>query len=137
MREIKFRAWDGNKMRHKGFSIDSHGAAYWTGDYLMEIWPFEEESIMQYTGLKDNNGKEIYEGDVLRGEYGGVYVVKFGSYEQEHEGWTRDCGGWTEEGTGWYLVSEREWFEMTLVKDDGWEVIGNIYELPVQGVEDV
>jgi uncharacterized phage protein (TIGR01671 family) len=61
MREIKFRAWDdlNKRMIHsyaKGFNnILSEG------DILNRY-----ENIMQFTGLHDKNGKEIYEGDLLR-----------------------------------------------------------------------
>ena len=58
MREIKFRAWDGKKML-KNVPID----AVTLGKYLDFIGT--SLSVMQYTGLADKNGVEIYEGDVL------------------------------------------------------------------------
>lgn len=73
MREIKFRVWD------KGFMdedvlVDSRGAFgdpekhYNTPN--IEIEPYSENAvIMQYTGLKDKNDKEVYEADVI--EYQG------------------------------------------------------------------
>jgi hypothetical protein len=62
MREIKFRAWDKSKqMWERNFSISNNGSFLRLGiGQKSEFW-----EVMQYTGLKDKNGKEIYEGDVV------------------------------------------------------------------------
>lgn len=72
-REIKFRAWDGNKMIfHEGGKsvgnphIDFNGRIYSIGE--SKHW-----SLMQCSGLKDKNGKEIFESDIVKLYYKGIY----------------------------------------------------------------
>ena len=62
MKELKFRAWDGKKM------IDDVIPASETS--IVELFEYEHkvtevEAVEQYTGLKDKNGKEIYENDIV------------------------------------------------------------------------
>src|SRR5699024_6625964 len=68
MREIKFRAWDTEKNKMvKVDTIDFYNGNVNDVDfYNQEIHFGYSTVLMQYTGLKDKNGTEIYEGDVVQ-----------------------------------------------------------------------
>lgn len=110
-RVIKFRAWDGEKMRDD-IRISNDGFAYDLDIGKERSWP-----LMQFTGLHDRNGKEIYEGDVVRvapaqGLYTGLMEVF-----------------WNEDGCWEPFVYPND--PTCGYKDHrGAEVIGNIYENP-------
>ena len=63
MRQIKFRAWDGKQMHYFDLSDT--------------IAPSLELNVMQFTGLPDKNGREIYEGDVLKSLGTDICVVRW------------------------------------------------------------
>ena len=79
MREIKFRAWN-KENKLMVYNNEYNSASYWASDIgiingrfnnnLHYIW-------MQYTGIKDKNGKEIYEGDIIRNIVGEKYLVYY------------------------------------------------------------
>jgi hypothetical protein len=73
-RAIKFRAWDNTlKQWSRAFDMDNAGEVY------PAATPHQGEIvIMQYTGLEDRHGREIYEGDiVLRHKVNGASSRKF------------------------------------------------------------
>ena len=121
-REIKFRAW--HKDLKKMFKI---------GQITLEkgTWNFEPNDrdfigmsipsqtsfvLMQYTGLHDKNGKEIYEGDILKVYYKGMSGVGYVEYDNDY------CE---------YKIiinTDKDYF--SLWKSIDLEKIGNIYDNP-------
>ena len=115
-REFEFRAWltKYNKMV-KIYSWNIWQEYFMCREYNSEFY-LEETPIMQYTGLKDMKGKEIYEGDILFESFSEKYfkvVFENGSFKAEFEG-----------------DFEEHSFDLIDVVAQGCEVVGNIYENP-------
>ena len=93
----------------------------------MEIYGTKDYPLMQYTGLKDKNGKEIYSGDIVRDERGKVGVlddVKIGTWFM----WLHEYQDFR---NGMEIVIAESTGDMQTASFlEGTEVIGNIYEHP-------
>ncbi|KHO63375.1 phage uncharacterized protein TIGR01671 [Thermoanaerobacter sp. YS13] len=122
MREIKFRAW--HKERKEMYYQDKPIQAdfIFMGNTLAvdckqikEFIPYEKVVLMQYTGLKDKNNKEIYEGDIVRyfdGMTGGIYFdEEFAAFRIE-----------------WLKCDKYSNIEEIIAKNC--EVVGNIFQNP-------
>ncbi len=125
-REIKFRAWDkGSEYMHSNVQSGVYeDPDDWTE--FSTVLGLERFEVMQYTGLKDKNGKEIYEGDVV--EYNDFNSLKTGGHAEDKIIVGKVifiCGMWmVEENNCGHDLYEG------LVNDEEFEVIGNIYENP-------
>lgn len=105
MREVKFRAW--NKAKNR-----------------MEYDVYKEyDNLMQYTGLKDKNDKEIYEGDII--ELGcGRGIVNIGECDFQ------TYGSMNQYSCICVYVEYFNFEKEILRKESKFEIIGNIYENP-------
>ena len=100
MRVIKFRAWD------------KAGKIMLDWDKIKYLLDTPHFILMQFTGLEDKNGKEVFEGDIIQ-RYGGKYKNK--QYLLGKPYVIKWCLGSRQ--NGWNIASAKDF-----------EVIGNIYE---------
>ncbi len=136
MRDIKFRVWD--KQKKKIFYDVDCVSVSLGGGLILNFQEDESDvsefyELMQYTGLKDKNGREIYEGDIVRHQSGFITQIGKGFSVVE---WC-ECGWFYR----WYQI-EHENTETGEIEAAGWkytkmydsdgcdDIIGNIYENP-------
>ncbi len=122
MREIKFRVWD-EKLCIM-FSPDNQIGGLWSiKESHNGIVKYEDGILMQFTGLKDKNGKEIYEGDILKGLDPNNEAIEL--FEVE---WDNKYSGYFFE----YAFSDygRSTIGCGIEFGFEFEIIGNIYENP-------
>ncbi len=117
MREIKFRAWVTNRDGvtysngdHMEYDVTIQDGKYADVESGWDIHGTYDCPLMQYTGLKDKNGKEIYEGDIL---FDGIGMRLPITVEEYH---------------GYRFMWGKDQLYKGLATDG--EIIGNIYENP-------
>jgi uncharacterized phage protein (TIGR01671 family) len=125
-REIKFRAFSD---RIGMFNVDVLAISECTWDCPdhgkrgVSIAYQPSIKLMQYTGLKDKNGKEIYEGDIVRATYDGAIGHSEIIWDSHKAMFMCVCNRIKERPVGgWYAY---DWAHRSVI-----EVIGNIYENP-------
>lgn len=125
MREIKFRAWE-----NRPDDVNCPGSMSYDQKFCHAMIRHPDGLIiMQYTGLKDKNGVEIYEGDIVRMNYGippliEVLVIEYADDEEVFDGLS--VSGW------WMRNKDKDRLSASLCKiyTPDIEVIGNIHENP-------
>ena len=94
-----------------------------TGD--MRLCPMQDFSIGQFTGLRDKNGKEIYEGDIIRSfDSKGEPIIHYIQYDDEEAGFVAVLKG-SAKGDFGYGRCYQQW-----ITECEKEVIGNIHDNP-------
>lgn len=137
MREIKFRAWVefepevsvGSQLGEMQYDVQNGDTL---GNTFADALNSPRCTVMQYTGLKDKNGKEIYEGDYLADDYDGE-----GNYVLHRIVWDADAAAFIIEMlydavNNWQPIEDGIYWLPRDKKHGGidFEVIGNIYDNP-------
>lgn len=109
MRELKFKAFLANGKMSKSFGLAAH-----------EI-DLVNAHIMQYTGIKDVNNNEIYEGDIVKSYHG--EFEEYNTSQVEFNNGTFSLGKYWKDGI-------HDWYSMEQYSESELKIIGNIHENP-------
>jgi len=112
-RELKFRVWD--KAENEFSDVSEYDSWNWFDRFRDPKIP-ETLTIQQYTGIKDKNETEIYEGDIIQYQDGSYQSPKYDKVVVE---WRSENDGY--DYNGWKLID-------TFLQGGECEVIGNIFE---------
>lgn len=122
-RVIKFRAWDDVEKKMIDFPLNQliNGCSSGASVYFHGLRSFRN-NIMEYIGLKDKNGIEIYDGDLIRGSGKPLKVIfQDGAFIGKHE--SHKLNSWTDLRI--WNDTKHQKKRITI-----WEIVGNIYENP-------
>lgn len=131
MRRIKFRAWDGEKMIYppEGYMFEASIVAsnYPAAGVTTNNFGRKDFRLMQYTGLKDKNRNDIYEGDIVQFRSTDSYEYdKAFDYENLGDTPIKAVMAWNEEACGFRAAIQSRF---KIVKEM-LEIVGNIHEHP-------
>jgi uncharacterized phage protein (TIGR01671 family) len=138
MREIKFRAWDCSPDTIRA-TTGARGIMFYEDevtahDDVWNIGHWEGNALTQFTGLKDKNGKEIYEGDIVHSwsEYDeGQRISDHGTWEVywRIDRWHLRSPEYGEWDNGDYYQGDEVYWNAE-IGSSKMEVIGNVWENP-------
>jgi len=125
----KFRCWHKVRRDMCPCSLVADGAGVVTDVQIIStqrFFPLESVVLMQFTGYKDEDGRDIYDGDVLAGESD---TVEGGDRRRVYWGYFEDC---CVNGHTWLLTGNK-WMNSVYEHHDSMRVVGDAY----QGIPDV
>ena len=125
-RVIKFRVWN-NTIKYFVKNLNGEIATFTLltlSDYLQRnsITNIDNFTFLQYTGLQDKNGREIYEGDIIKDLDEENLIIEFQNGSFIANGKTIS--------PFWSMLVKNELVQPAMVNSQTFEVVGNVFENP-------